>query len=205
MDNGVAFQLIKLHWGSHSDENSMRKVLVQQGRTLRELYLQSRSGTLFPLAACPHLDYLSGNYHTIEALLSGRHVTRLRWVPDLFDPFSHFGKLEDVKKELDQIRTLHLGGKLEALELVGLYDAECSFSPRSQPLQDIPLRTTCRREIVEELFRQCPKLLCVDMVQEDANVLFSELNYQRWERTSTQPRFVSVTEVRNGKFPWWNV
>ncbi|KAF8892362.1 hypothetical protein CPB84DRAFT_1848796 [Gymnopilus junonius] len=139
MDNGVAFQLIKLHWGSHSDENSMRKVLVQQGRTLRELYLQSRSGTLFPLAACPHLDYLSGNYHTIEALLSGRHVTRLRWVPDLFDPFSHFGKLEDVKKELDQIRTLHLGGyfgrphlkclsgyfsKLEALELVGLYDAE---------------------------------------------------------------------------------
>ncbi|KAF8876977.1 hypothetical protein CPB84DRAFT_379523 [Gymnopilus junonius] len=128
-------QLEKLMWGNHSDERSISKILIQQSPSLRELSFGCRPRAApFSPHACPKLDALWGNRAAIEALLPGRHITRLSWVPELDD--SNTDPILGLDEELGALRTLSFGGYfsrphlelivgflsgLEVLEMVGLF------------------------------------------------------------------------------------
>ncbi|PPR05344.1 hypothetical protein CVT26_011608 [Gymnopilus dilepis] len=224
-DSGPPFQLQKLHWGNHSDERFMERILVQQGNSLRELSFECRPHPApFPLQACPDLDCLYGNRAAIEALLPGRKVTRLSWVPELDD--SNADPVVGLDKELSALRTLSFGGyfsrpkleliaqfleRLEVLELVGLSYGEFSLLKNLPSLRELvfslrwgiaqfPIPLKGRQQAVEELFKDCPKLTRVDVVHEWLHVEVDTIMYQRWERGGGEPRFLTRAEVREGRF-----
>ncbi|PPQ95703.1 hypothetical protein CVT26_008386 [Gymnopilus dilepis] len=229
-DNGATFQLTKLDWGSHSEGEYIRKVLVQQASTLRELSLNCTDTITFPQEACPHLDYLAGNYYTLKALLSGRCVTRLVWDPDLFDPIHRDdfrAMLGNVKMEVNRIHTMTLVGYfgrprlddlsgfftgLEILELVGLHDAEEIYllelfpSLREVVLSPIPVSSAYlisfeqRQRIVGSLFERCRHLLLLDMIQENLNVPRDQYMYQRWERGKETPSLIPIKDALDARF-----
>jgi hypothetical protein len=131
---GAPFQLERLHWANHSEGGTMTTVLEQQQR-LKYLYLESRRGTIFPPICCPDLKELSGNRVTLEALLPGRRVEAVAWVPELQDANFGSGGVGQIEVELGNLKVLSFGGyfarphfglvaeylrRLEKLELVGL-------------------------------------------------------------------------------------
>lgn len=138
---GMPFQLEYLWWGNHSDEKTMGKVLEQQMR-LKSVGLETAWGMqwAYPTNVCPDLVALEGNRGTLEALLPGRTVTTLAWVPELGDP-RNFPLDEGVRMALGKVRTLSFGGyfarprldtiidcigEVKDLELVG-YDLDVSL------------------------------------------------------------------------------
>lgn len=137
------FQLERMHWANHSEGGIMTTVLEQQ-QHLKYLYLESRRGTIFPLICCPDLKELSGNRVTLEALLPGRRVEDVAWVPELQDANFGSGGVVRIEAELRHLKTLSFGGyfsrphfglvvdyldRLEKLELVGLLSDVCIFFP----------------------------------------------------------------------------
>ncbi|KAF9474395.1 hypothetical protein BDN70DRAFT_320202 [Pholiota conissans] len=206
---GAPFQLERLHWANHSEGSAMAAVLAEQQHLLY-LYLESRRDTTFPPTCCPNLKELSGNRVTLEALLPGRHIEDVAWVPELQDAnFGNGGGVNHLEKELTNLRTLSFGGyfarphfglvvdylgRLEKLELVGLLSDELmllkrlaplqhlifSFKWGSRHLQPIPVDFSQRQRLVEELFAWCPNLKCVDIAHEWTTV--ADIWYQRWAR-----------------------
>lgn len=133
--------LERLHWANHSEGPAMSTVLSQQ-KQLRYLYLESRRGTVFPEGCVPHLSELAGNRVTLEALLPGRCVRTVSWIPELQDAAFGSGGVPRIEGELRNLVTLSYGGyfarphlglvvdhlyRLEKLELVGLLSEVCTF------------------------------------------------------------------------------
>ncbi|KAF8176063.1 hypothetical protein BJ912DRAFT_1063998 [Pholiota molesta] len=223
----VPFQLERMHWGNHSEGWKMTTVLEQQ-QHLRYLYLESEEGTTFPLICCPHLKELSGNRGTLEALLHGRRVENVEWVPELDDDTGS-GGVSQIGAELGHLKGLSFGGyfarpyfghivdyleRLEKLALVGLLSDELLLLKRVKPLRElvisfhwgsrdlsIPRETDQRQRLVEDLFSWCENLLCVDIAYESTTHT-TEIWYQRWTRETTQssPIMVSPTEIKYGWF-----
>ncbi|KDR71464.1 hypothetical protein GALMADRAFT_213779 [Galerina marginata CBS 339.88] len=218
---GCKFRLETLIWGSHSDESAFGRVLQEQD-ALRELYLECRddSGSVnsIALAACSSLTALGGNRTTVEALLPGRGVRRLAWVPDLEDDNSL--PLIGMEKALGELTTLSFGGYfsrpglervvyqlrgLEVLELVGLNDvAEISLMKHIKNLRELvvscrggspvfPIPLQDRELVVQNLFSDCPKLLCIDIAHSWQNV--DEIKYQRWIRGEDRPLIMMMEEL----------
>jgi hypothetical protein len=78
---------------------------------------------------------------TLEALLPGRRVENVEWVPELEDDTGS-GRMPQIGAELGHLKELSFGGyfarphfehiveyldRLEKLELVGLLDDVCNF------------------------------------------------------------------------------
>jgi hypothetical protein len=134
----VPFRLEKLSWANLSDGGKMVTVLEQQ-QDLKYLYLESQVGATFSPMCCPNLKILGGNRDTLEALLPGRRVENVDWVPQLEDD-TGIGGMSQIKAELGRLKVLSFGGyfarpdfghivdyleRLEQLEVVGLgIDAE---------------------------------------------------------------------------------
>ena len=143
--DGCSFQLEYLHWGSHSDEVAMKRILPQQPK-LRDLYLECDSTIVetflsathlpafFGDDCCPDLHWLGGNRTTMELLLPRRNMRNISWVPALDD--SNADPIPDsVAQALGRVETLSLGGQfmrpslrilvdhlrqLRVLEIIGL-------------------------------------------------------------------------------------
>jgi len=102
------FRLEKLYWGSHSDEEAMRVILAEQ-KDLKSLRLNCNEETRpYSLDACPNLTFLWGNRYSIEALLPGRKVISLSWVPDLDDSIND--PVSGLEMEFSQIKIMSFGG-----------------------------------------------------------------------------------------------
>jgi len=122
----------------------MRHILDEQSE-LKELglYCREKEDGLFSEEACPKLEVLRGNRYTIEALLPGRSIRKLLWIPELED--LNFGPLtpeRPVEDSLKKVKVFSLGGyfnrpslelfleslkEVEVLELLGLHP-HVSFS-----------------------------------------------------------------------------
>ena len=137
----AACSLERLHWANHSEGSAMSTVLAQQ-KQIRYLYLESRRGTVFPQGCIPHLNELAGNRVTLEALLPGRYVRTVSWVPELQDVAFGSSGVPRIEGELGNLVTLSYGGyfarphlglvvdhlyRLEKLELVGLLSEVRAF------------------------------------------------------------------------------
>ena len=77
------FQLEKLVWRCHSDQDVLEEILVKQ-RNLKVLYLRedsytTRLGRQFHAEACPNLHTLAGNSYAIVDILPGRRVKEIGW------------------------------------------------------------------------------------------------------------------------------
>ncbi|KAF8873532.1 hypothetical protein CPB84DRAFT_1798281 [Gymnopilus junonius] len=208
-------QLEKLMWGNHSDERSISKILIQQSPPS----VNSHSG-----AVHAQLHALWGNRAAIEALLPGRHVTRLSWVPELDD--SNTDPILGLDEELGALRTLSFGGYfsrprlelivgflsgLEVLEMVGLFPGELPLLKSLPSLRELvfslrwgvaqfPIPLKGRKQELIRLFAECSMLACVDIVHEWVQVDLDTILYQRWEREGGEPRLVTRAEVRKGRF-----
>ncbi|KAF4622524.1 hypothetical protein D9613_009631 [Agrocybe pediades] len=219
---GAPFRLRKLIWRNHSDEAHMRRILLEQTE-LVELGLDSQEQVfnlqnddaddswdgkpLYDVSACPKLEVLRGNRYTIEALLPGRNVTRLCWIPDLEDvTFGPLKPEQGMHEALARVKVFSLGGyfsrpslelfvhslrEVEVLELLGLHPHEIPLLKQLKTLQEIvlslswgsgslPVKVEGREEFVRELFASLPELVCVDIVHDWKKV--AEIRYQRWRR-----------------------
>lgn len=134
------FALERLHWANHSEGPDIQKVLEQQNG-LKYLYLELRNGSFLTPGCVPQLEELAGNRVTLEALLPGRHVRDVMWIPVLQD--ASFGNvfMFSMQNALNNVVTLSYGGyfsrphfglvadhlhNLERLELMGLLSGVCT-------------------------------------------------------------------------------
>ncbi|KAF8157260.1 hypothetical protein B0H34DRAFT_859789 [Crassisporium funariophilum] len=217
--DGCVFQLQKLDWGNHSDEIGMARVLVAQ-RSLTHLALESSEGTHYPPEACPHLTHLRGGLSTVLALLPGRHITHLAWVPILEDPF--LLGVAQVAEYMSSLRSLTFGGyfarpgfsltnhldSLEILELIGIHHGQLQLLADLPNLKELVLTFPHRGrfpvsfesqidEIVDKLFSQCVRLRCVDVSRERTG---NEILYQRWTDNILCPSQLTESQVWSSRF-----
>ncbi|KAJ3849560.1 hypothetical protein EV368DRAFT_85437 [Lentinula lateritia] len=115
--DGCTFQLEHCHWHCHSDEPQVQTFLRTQ-KSLRSLSLGGWDDTRFPAPSDqneqPEFREVAGSYGVIHAFLPGRDITRVRWVPDLDDPW-------DISTGLDVVGLSPSFQKLKFLKLGGYF------------------------------------------------------------------------------------
>ncbi|KAF5389331.1 hypothetical protein D9757_003534 [Collybiopsis confluens] len=125
--DGCTFQLEDLHWHCHSDELKIQSFLPTQ-RGLRRLSLGGWDDTRFSApssnAGQPDFRELAGSYGVVHAFLPGREITRLRWVPDLDDPWDTSTGLdiEGLATSLEKLKYLSFGGYFTRPHLCSISD-----------------------------------------------------------------------------------
>jgi hypothetical protein len=138
---GCTFQLETLRWENYHDAEQLLEFISSQPN-LRCLGFEWIGPELNTSGICPGLQTLHGDRRTIDAFLSGRSITSLKWCPHE-EELRRDAPIYTPPQEFHHLRYLSFGGylgrpslsavtedlpALEVLELIGLYCVEVCFN-----------------------------------------------------------------------------
>ncbi|KIY51235.1 hypothetical protein FISHEDRAFT_70878 [Fistulina hepatica ATCC 64428] len=221
--HGCTFQLHTLIWNSSHAEVDLARFLPKQAhlRYLGRLLWKQECPPL-PSGALPNLRTIQGNYVAISALLPGRDIVYLHWVPYRDDPVP---SVSLIAESLNRLTALVFGGRfwedfrvvadllqnLKYLELVGFQRDIPDLTSRIPQLEGLTLSrawgpTMCLydndicMDLVPRLFSAGLCLRFVDVQFGSPNREgYSLQNYLRWTREGSSPRDV----IHDEEIPWY--